>query len=371
MNELERFKCVVHFEVPDYWPLLSLSGLGYVHLAGLAKLHNEGLPESVNDLESWCRYWGTCTFDRIAPLGIGAPGVRSESWIEGDFEFIRYETGALTRQVVNNDMTYCMPDFMKFHVQDRASWERYKEMTTPTSKRENLEADAARVANRTRPLTIHAGGTWGLVRNLMGPEAALLAVYDDPALVRDMVDHQTWIFDTFTAPVIERVRPEVYSMWEDFCYNHGMLISPAAFRELCAAHYRRVAEVARDCGAELTIVDCDGKVGEFIDLLAEAGINGCWPLEQVCGNDPREYRARHPRFILAGGVEKEVANTGNAGRIEAELVPKIPESLAGRGFFPMFDHALQSGVGFEELCRCMTRLHEICGSDLGEFPRTG
>ena len=369
MNELDRFKAVVHFEEPDYWPLITMGGLGYIHQGALAKLHDEGLPESVKEIESWCRYWGQCTFDRVQPLGVGAAGVRSETTVEGGFEFIRYETGALTRQVVNNALAYCMPDFITFHVRDRLTWERYKELTTPTGKRTDLEEDAQRFADRTRPLAISAGGTWGVVRNLMGPEQAALTVFDDPELLREMIDYQTWAFDTFTVPVIERLRPEVIHMWEDFCYNHGMLISPAAFREFCAPFYRRVAEVGRECGADLTIVDSDGKVDEFIDLLVECGINGSWPLEQVCGNDPRDYRQRHPKFILAGGIEKEIANSGNAHRIEPELYPKLPEALKRGGYFPMFDHALQVTAGFDELCRCMTLLHEICGSDLGEFPR--
>lgn len=171
-------------------------------------------------------------------------------------------------------------------------------------------------------------------------------------------------------PVMERYRPEVVSMWEDFGYNHGLLISPDTFRTLCAPHYRRVAEVARDCGAALLIVDSDGKVDEYCLLLEEVSFNGCWPMEQVCGNDLLAYRQRQPRFVFAGGIEKEIVNTGNGARIESELVPRIPQLLEHGDFLPMFYHALQTTVGFAELCRCMTRLHQICGSEhLGAFPR--
>ncbi|GAF71140.1 unnamed protein product, partial [marine sediment metagenome] len=63
MTELERFKAVVNFEKPDYWPLMDTPGLGHVHDGGLIKLHNEGMPEWVNDLDSWFRYWGRCGFE--------------------------------------------------------------------------------------------------------------------------------------------------------------------------------------------------------------------------------------------------------------------------------------------------------------------
>jgi hypothetical protein len=372
MNELERFNAVVGFGRPDYWPLVTVWGLGYIHNAGLAKLHREGLPAEVNDLESWCRYWGQCTFEGVGSLGDGAPGIREERSVEGGFEVIRYETGALTRQVIDNDNVYSMPQFVEFHVRDRATWEVYRDLTTPRRKAtERLGEWSSRLSGRTRPLKIECGGTWGDIREEMGPERALLALYDCPDLVREMMAYKLWFFEEFRRPVIEALRPEVINVWEDFAYNHGMLISPAAFREFCAPFYRRVAEVGRDCGARLMIVDCDGKIDEFVGLLEEVGFNGTWPVEQVCGNDVLAYRARQGRFIFAGGIEKEIVNSGAGGRIEPELVPKVPEMLEKGGYLPMFDHALQPDVGFEELRRCMTRLHQICGSpeDLGEFPR--
>jgi hypothetical protein len=369
MTELERFLAVVHFEKPDYWPQINVGGLGYVHQGGLLKLHQEGLPQHVNNLESWLTYWGQCGFEDVGGIGRDAPGIRTERWTEGAFEFLRSETGALTRQVVNNDLAYSMPEFIEFDVRDRASWERFRDLSTPRRKAA-VEEQAARLDGRTRPARVGGGSTWGTVRSWMGPERALFALYDDPGLVREMIEWQTWMFDEFTVPVIERYRPEILSGWEDFCYNHGMLLSPAMFRDLCAPHYRRVAEVGRDCGAELLIVDSDGKVDEYCLLLEELGFNGCWPMEQVCGNDLLAYRERQPGFVFAGGIEKEICNTGNGNRIEPELLPKIPAMLGKGGYFPMFDHALQTEVGFAELCRCMTLLHEICGSEhLGEFPR--
>lgn len=371
MTELERFKSVVNFEKPDFYPLVTMGGLGYIHKAGLAKLHREGLPGSVDDIESWCRFWGQHTFDGVGSIAADAPGIGEEKWQEGDFEFIRYETGALTRQVVDNDLTYSMPDFQEFHVRDRASWEKYRDLVTPRRRAdEKLDEWASGFRNRARPLAVGAGGTWGVIRNEMGPERALFAMYDMPDVVQESMDHKMWFFEEFIVPVIECLRPEIITMWEDFCYNHGMLISPAHFREFCAPYYRRVAEVGRDCSVDLMIVDCDGKVDEFCLLLEEVGFNGCWPLEQVCGNNLLEYRRKQPQFIFAGGIEKEVANTGNVHLLEGELFPKIPGMLEQGGFFPMFDHALQTEAGFDELCRCMTLLHDICGSpDLGEFPR--
>ena len=369
MTELERFLAVIRFEKPDYYPSLTAWGVGGAHKGGLLKLQREGLPESVNDLESWCRYWGQCTFETAGHIGTDLPEIKTESWIDGRFEYIRSETGALTRQILDNEFTYSMPDFMEFAVRDRKSWQKFRDLITPRGKAD-VEAQADRLDHRTRPAATGRCTTWGTIRDWMGPERALLAVYDQPDLIYEMIEWQTWYFDQFCAPVIERYRPEALLGWEDFCYNHGMLISPKSFREFCAPHYRHVADVARSCGVELLMVDCDGKVDEYMLLLEEVGFNGCWPMEQVCGNDLLAYRRRQPRFIFAGGIEKEVVNSGNGHRIQAELIPRISKMLEAGGYFPTFDHGLQTLAGFDELCYCMTLLHKICGSEhLGQFPR--
>jgi len=263
MNELERFKTVLHFEKPDYYPLLLCLGGYNISKGGLAKLHREGLPEWVADNETWCRYWGQCTFEHAEGIGAGWRAPNVETWVEGDFEYTRSETGALTRQVRDWETNYSMPDFMEFDVRDRASWEEYKGFGATHASHEKLEGQVRRLRDRTRPLMVQAGGTWGWARNLLGPERALMAVYDEPDLLRDMMAHRLEEIERFVFPVIEALQPEVVNVWEDFAYNHGMLISPKVFRELCAPYYRRVASFCRDCDVELLIVDCDGKVDQF------------------------------------------------------------------------------------------------------------
>lgn len=336
---------------------------------GMIKLHREGMPESVNDFESWCRYWGMCPCDFAGHIGVGEPPMREEKWIEGEFEYTRSETGSLTRRIREYETGYSMPEFIEFDVRDRDSWEKVKTFGCREASAEKLAGLKQRYRGRTRPLIVNTGSTWGNVRSLMGPERALTAIYDDPDLVREMIAHGLGEIERFVFPVIEALRPEAVSVWEDCCYNHGMMISPAAFRSFCGGYYRRVAEFARANGVELLIVDSDGKVDQFCPLLEDLGFNGCWPMEVVCGNPLRLYRQRQPKLIMAGGIEKGICNSGMGCHIESELIPKVQQMLEKGGYFPMFDHALQTLVGFEELCRAMTLLHRLCGNDLGEYPR--
>ena len=151
-----------------------------------AEVGGFGPPGKAKAVEAWKEYWGTAdplTLD--FNLGGKAQGFKSTSRIEGEYEIIESESGAVQRQVVDNDKTYSMPDFMVYPVRDRESWEFYKERMTPKRLLDDDEREAAcaRFDGRDRPLAIGAGGTFGNVRSLMGPEAACMTLYDDPELI--------------------------------------------------------------------------------------------------------------------------------------------------------------------------------------------
>ncbi len=386
MNHLERFRAVARFEKPDYVPIFGFSGAPGMS-AGCMKLTHDrlvatGMPAHVGGstsltrggtkTESWYRYWGT-----TGPIGIdfglawGAEGFKWTTRLEDGFEIIESETGEITRQVVDNDITYTMPEFVRYAVRDRASWEFYKERTTPREflPREEMDRRAGAYDDRDMPLVIGAGGTYGHVRALMGPEAASIAFYDDPGLVHDMMRTALAGAREHVFPLIERLRPEIVAMGEDLCYNHGMLLSPAHFDEFFGEYYREVCGCARASGAEVVAVDTDGNAMEFTALAASYGVNAIYPYEVKAGNDLFALREALPRFLFLGWLEKETVNEGNEHMIEPEIMGKVPPLLEKGGYFPNGDHGIQPLVTFPSLRRFMTLLHEVCDNPEGEFPR--
>ena len=386
MNDRERFQAVCHFERPDYVPIFGFPGAPGMARGAMAKTHQRlvetGMPEWVDGCfrlghtgvcDTWKRYWGTTDplYIDFFPAHRGGPGIRSETRIEGDREIIEYETGALTRQVLDNEITYAMPEFVRYHVTDRASWDFYRERTArgPRWSAEEIEAACRRFDDRDRPLCIGVGSTWGRLRGLMGPYAASTVLYDDPGLAHEIIDCGTRDLEHYLLPVIERLRPEILGAGEDCCFNHGMLLSPAHFGEFCAPFYRKVGAIARDCGVDMVAIDTDGNAMELVPLVEACGVNAIYPFEVKAGNDLFALRERHPRFLLMGWLEKEVVNEGNAHRIAPEILGKVPRLLESGGYFPNGDHGLQPLVTFESLCKFMTLLHEVTANPEGEFPR--
>lgn len=384
LNDLQRFKAVAHFEQPDYIPIFGFPGApgmswGCMRLT-YERLLATGMPDiggnfygwQYHNPEGWMRYWGTTGPIHLDfGLSWGAEGFKSTSRIEDGFEIIECESGALTRQVLDNDVTYSMPEYVRYPVRDRESWEFYKQRHTPREfmSAADLEVNCRRFDNRTKPLCIGAGSTYGTVRGLMGTEAASLALHDDPDLVHDITNWHLQRVRRDAFPLIERLRPEIVGLGEDLCYNHGMLLSPAQFDAFFGAYYQEICDCAHANGADIVAIDTDGNAMEFTSVAARYGVNAIYPYEVKSGNDLFALRETHPDFVLFGWLEKEAVNEGNEAAIEPEIMSKVPALLAKGGYFPNGDHGIQPPVTFPSLCQFMTLLHEVCGNPEGEFPR--
>jgi len=387
MNERERFAAVADFEEPDYVPIFAFGGAPGMSGGCMKKTHHRlvetGMPahvrgvwrldEGIEGVESWRRYWGTS--GPIGPgfsMAWGEEGFKRSRRIENGFEIIESESGAVVRQVIDNNITYSMPDFIRFAVRDRESWEFYKERNMPRVfiSPEEMEARARELDERDRPLAVSGGGVYGFLRGLFGPEGLSLMLYDDPELIHEITAWRLARLRHYSFPLIERLKPEIVVWGEDLCYNHGMLLSPRHFHEFCGPIYREQCECARENGAHMISVDTDGSIMEFTGIAEPYGVNCLHPCEVKAGNDLFKLREQHPRFIFMGWLEKECINEGNGHMIEPEIMGKVPAMRKLGGYFPNGDHGIQPLATFGNLCKFMTILHEECGNPEGEFPRT-
>ena len=367
MNNRERFKAVANFETPDYVPIFGFPGAPGMSGGCMKKTHDRlvatGMPSHVpgrsenwscKDVESWRRYWGT-----TGPIGIdfglagGAKGFESTWKVEGEHVIIEEESGAITRELLDNSITYIMPEFIRYAVRDRESWEFYKERTRPTEfmSREKMEENCRRYDDRDMPLCIGAGSTY------------------EPELIHDMIQTSLAGAREHVFPLIERLKPEIVALGEDLCYNHGMLLSPKHFDEYCGQYYREVCDCAHANGASVVAIDTDGNAMEFTGVAASCGVNAIYPYEVKAGNDLFVLREKHPRFVFIGWLEKEAINEGNEDTIEPEIMSKVPPLLEKGGYFPNGDHGIQPLATFPSLRRFMTLLHEVTGNPEGEFLR--
>ena len=385
MNKKERFIAVCKGEKPDYFPVFGFNDApgvsGGVMRVAYNRLMETGMPDiggvweldgKPRNLDGWRKYWGVNGPVEVTEFPERAgPGLEYNKYVKDGFEYVECETGMKTKQIIDNDISYSMPEYISFHVTDRESWEFYKEKTLPGEPfgKDEIEKIVAKYRGLDRPVSIRLVPTFSTIRDLMGPMKAMTVFYDDPELARDIIDYEKDINRKYYFPLIEAIKPDAVYTSEDLCYNHGMFISPDMFNEYCASTYVEIGEAAGKAGVKMVAVDTDGYAEELVPLVEKHGVNAIFPWEVKSNNDLFRVRENHPGFIMLGGLEKEVLNEGNSGLIRDEIMSKVPGLLKTGRYFPNGDHGIQPMATFENLCKFMTLLHEVCENPEGEYPR--
>ncbi|MEM4245803.1 MAG: hypothetical protein QW390_00740, partial [Candidatus Bathyarchaeia archaeon] len=196
------------------------------------------------------------------------------------FEEMQMETGAVARRIKAAYMGYAMPQFTRFPVKDKRTWELYRERLNPTDPRRYLldwdKESCLRLFREYQggATTLYITGFYGFGAELMGIPAFNLAFYRDPELISEMVAY--WEYFN-----IERVREAVETLkgqidivfwWEDLASRHGPNISPRLYREFLLPHYKKVTQFLNKNGIDRVMMDSDGNLTPLLDLVVEAGI---------------------------------------------------------------------------------------------------
>jgi hypothetical protein len=342
-DDRQRFLQIARFERTD-------DPFVYQHwfwLEALERWRTEGMPADANPFEVLSLGQDRLEFLPVTattvaqrpygnppwPIAIDPPFEREVLEDEGETEIVREIDGGISRYLKSEPTR--MPQFIEYPVKDRAGWEAYKprfsahspnrfkpgwQVISHTNFSRDPELLGRPWSERNFPLGIQACSLFGIYRDMMGIEAISLALYDDPSLVVDMMDHNVeYTIALFEQIFAAGIKLDFVNMWEDMCYKAGLLISPRIVKELMVPRYRIVTDYLRSHGIDVIILDCDGYVEEFIPLLIEGGINGMFPFEVQAGMDPISVRKRYGKnLIMLGGIDKRALAEGKAA-IDGEV----------------------------------------------------
>ena len=173
----------------------------------------------------------------------------------------------------------------------------------------------------------------------MGMEGFSLALYDDRALVEEILDR----YCDWAAVVAERVCQlgfDVYVSTDDMAFKTATFFSPRLFREMVLPRYRRVAE-------RLTlpwVLHSDGNLQPFLPDLLDLGIAGLNPIEKGAMDIQAVKRAYGDRLCLLGNVDLNLLGLGSPAEVEAEVQDLIREIGPGGGYVVTSGNSLAAYV---------------------------
>ncbi len=278
----------------------------------------------------------------------------------GDWLLLRNENGMIEKRFKDRSS---LSAYIEGPVKTRDDWEKLKaERLQPKLEGrlpKNWEEMKVGYKNRTFPLALTGGqGLFGTPRFLFGEVQVLMAYYDHPDLmlqiVNDLVDFWIALYDQ----ILDQVDVDLAFLWEDICFNNGPLISPATFKRFILPGYKKLTGFLRERGVNNIIVDSDGDVWKLLPLFIDGGISGMYPFEVAAGMDITAVREAYPRLQILGGIAKSALISGQPA-IDAELEAKVPWMLQQGGYIPYMDHLVPPDVSWNNFCEYRTRLNEM------------
>jgi len=344
MTLRERWRRAMHSQPVDRLPNLEF---GYWDET-LPLWHEQGLPDGINDEKAAYAYFGIEDWVQ-APVQVRLCPVFEKEVIEQNDDYVvwRDPDGALRREITGGIKT--IPQYLRFAIETRADWEVLRarlDPKTPERYPQNWNALVEEYRGRDYPLCIDIGSMLGKPRNLIGFEKIALMVYDDRALLEEIIETCCVCVCETIKRALADVEFDFAAGWEDICFKNGPIVSPRTFRELVVPRYKRITDLLHEHGIDVIWTDCDGDINPLMDEFLDGGINCMFPLEVAAGTDPVALREKYGRRVLLhGGVDKMALLKGPKA-IEQELLRLKPVVDEG-GFIPHVDHRCPADVTLE------------------------
>jgi uroporphyrinogen decarboxylase len=307
------------------------------------------------------RYFGLEPFFQIVPAHMGAfPGFEHKVLSETEEFVVSIDWRGITAR--NRRDGGSMPEFLAYPVRTPADWIRYKaERLQPRIEERlpNLKQFAADIPSLDAPvqLGVFPFGVFGTARDMMGAEELLIAFYDQPDMVRDIMHTYTDLWLALYEEIAKVVRVDHVHIWEDMSGKQGSLISMAMIEEFMMPEYDRMAAFAARRGIPIISVDSDGLVDQLVPVMMRHGINAFMPFEVQAGNDIVACRKQYPILGIMGGLDKSALAKGRR-ELHREL-DRAERMLALGGWVPGFDHLIPPDASWDNFEYFMEHLKKM------------
>jgi len=285
---------------------------------------------------------------------------------QGDYEIIQDVAGRWLKVFTGRRHGF-MPDYVKHPVSNMKDWvEDVAPRLDPANELRWAPIEercrAARDQSLAEDMMVSQGfvGGYMYMRAMMGPEGLLYGFHDQPDVIRAMMEGWFALMDAALARVQAIVELNEIFLAEDICYNAGLLISPAMFKEFLLPYYQQLMANARGRQkAHIHLqIDTDGDCRPAIPLYLKAGMTAMSPFEVASGCDVVEIGRQYPELVMSGGIDKRVLAAGKDA-IEAHLQHIMPAMVARGRYIPTCDHGVPDNVSFEDYLYYRRRVCEM------------
>ena len=191
---------------------------------------------------------------------------------------------------------------------------------------------------------VHLNDVFSIPRYLAGFEGLLMAVVEEPELVRGLVDLSVEVNLEMAREVARRGADFVFT-GDDYASTERPFMSPKAFRELFYPGLKRVMGGFRECGLPV-IKHTDGAIMPLLEMILDAGIDCLDPIDPIAGMDIESIKRDYgDRIALKGNVDcAHTLTFGSEKQVVEETKAVIRKAAQGGGLILSSSNSIHSAV---------------------------
>jgi len=212
-----------------------------------------------------------------------------------------------------------------------------------------------------KAIVINLHDVFSIPRYLRGYSEILMDFVLNPRIVRALVDLSV-DYNIELARRASAIGAEIVVTSDDIASNHGLVMSPAHFREFLLPGMKRVFKAFREAGLYV-IKHTDGNITPILDMLIDAGIDAINPIDPVAGMDIGEVKKRYSNKVcLMGNVDcAGVLVYGSQQEVVEAVKDCIKRASPGGGHIISSSNSIHSGVKPENYSTMLEAIQQYGG----------
>lgn len=187
-----------------------------------------------------------------------------------------------------------------------------------------------------------APGIFEMTHHLMSMEDALMALYEEPEAMHELIDYITEHELAFAKLLIDRLHPDALFHHDDWGSQKSSFISPAMFEEFFLPAYKKVYAFYKANGVELIVHHSDSYAANLVPFMIEMGVD-IWQGVMTTNNTPELIKKYGGQISFMGDID---SGTVDFPAWTPEIVTQEVERACKNCGKLYFIPCLTQGLGF-------------------------
>lgn len=179
-----------------------------------------------------------------------------------------------------------------------------------------------------------APGIFEMTHHMMGMEDSMMALYEEPELMHELIAMLTEQELKRAKLIVERLKPDAIFHHDDWGSQISTLLSPDMFEEFYLDPYKKVYKFWKDNGVELIVHHSDSYAATLVPFMIEMGVD-IWQGVMNTNNIPELIEKYGGQITFMGGIDSgEVDFPKWTPEICAEHVERACKTCGTKYFIP-------------------------------------